>query len=226
MRRIKVLTRGLKRKKRVKKDEMWKLRPCLEKLREQCLQVPPEEHHAVDDIMVPFKGKSHLKVCMTLMFVKGQQIQKRKSPILVLAEMLFWNWHLNWHEIFAGKYFTSLPLLEHLQETGIYYFDTIRINKVRDCQMMEEKDLMKQGRGSIDHRVNKNNVIFVRWCDNKAVTLVTCFVGNTPQGLVKCWEHKTNTYVMVPMTLHQGSLHQENIIPLLRTGKVDPGTSI
>lgn len=47
-----------------KKDKLWKLRPWLQKLRDQFLCIPPEECHAVDEIMVPFKGKSHLGVYM------------------------------------------------------------------------------------------------------------------------------------------------------------------
>ncbi len=102
------------------------------------------------------------------------------------------------HEVFADNYFTSLLLLEHLRERGIYFLGTIRMNRVRDCQMTEEKDLKKQGRGSMDYRVNQNNVIIVRWCDSKAVNLVSSFVGITPQGQVKRWDRKTKTYVMVP----------------------------
>ncbi|KAK0147717.1 PiggyBac transposable element-derived protein 3 [Merluccius polli] len=47
-----------------KKDKVWKLRPWLEKLRQRFLCIPPEECHAVDEIMVPFKGKSHLRCYM------------------------------------------------------------------------------------------------------------------------------------------------------------------
>ena len=45
-----------------KKDKLWKLKPWLKKLRKQFLSIPPEECHAVDEIIVPFKGKSHLRV--------------------------------------------------------------------------------------------------------------------------------------------------------------------
>jgi hypothetical protein len=44
-----------------KEDKLWKLRPCLKSLRHQFLQIPPEENHAVDEIMVSFKGKSSIK---------------------------------------------------------------------------------------------------------------------------------------------------------------------
>lgn len=47
-----------------KKDKLWKLRPWLQKLHEKCLSIPPEECHTVDEIMMPFKGKSQLRVYM------------------------------------------------------------------------------------------------------------------------------------------------------------------
>ena len=47
-----------------KKDRVWKLRPWLSCLRGQFLLVSPEEYQSVDEIMVPFKGKSFLKQYM------------------------------------------------------------------------------------------------------------------------------------------------------------------
>ena len=44
-----------------KKDKLWKL---LQQHREHFLCTPPEDCHAVDEIMVPFKGKSHRCVYM------------------------------------------------------------------------------------------------------------------------------------------------------------------
>ncbi|KAK7171142.1 hypothetical protein R3I94_001150 [Phoxinus phoxinus] len=40
-----------------KKDKLWKLRPWLDSFREKCLQVVPEEHNSVDEMMIPFKGR-------------------------------------------------------------------------------------------------------------------------------------------------------------------------
>lgn len=40
-----------------KKDKLWKVRPWIEQLRNRFLEIPPEENHAVDEIMVSFKGK-------------------------------------------------------------------------------------------------------------------------------------------------------------------------
>lgn len=41
-----------------KKDKLWKLRPWLDSFRKKCLQVVLEEHNSVDEMMIPFKGKS------------------------------------------------------------------------------------------------------------------------------------------------------------------------
>ena len=47
-----------------KKNRLWKLHPWISTLRENFLMVTPEEYHAVDEIMVPFKGKSLMRQYM------------------------------------------------------------------------------------------------------------------------------------------------------------------
>lgn len=44
-----------------KKDKLWKLRPWLSKLHENFQAIEQEEWNAVDEIMVSFTGRSHLK---------------------------------------------------------------------------------------------------------------------------------------------------------------------
>lgn len=38
-----------------KKDKLWQIRPRLDAFREKCLQILPEEHNSVDEMMIPFK---------------------------------------------------------------------------------------------------------------------------------------------------------------------------
>uniref|UniRef100_A0A3Q2Y1F9 PiggyBac transposable element-derived protein domain-containing protein n=1 Tax=Hippocampus comes TaxID=109280 RepID=A0A3Q2Y1F9_HIPCM len=40
-----------------KRDKLWKLRPWLDSFRERCMQVIPEEHNSVDEMVIPFKGR-------------------------------------------------------------------------------------------------------------------------------------------------------------------------
>ena len=44
-----------------KADRVWKLWPWLNELHQNLLDVTPEEYNSVDEIMVPFKGKSLLR---------------------------------------------------------------------------------------------------------------------------------------------------------------------
>ena len=47
-----------------KQGQLWKLRPLISSLRNNFLEVTPEEYHAVDEIMVPFKGQSIIQQYM------------------------------------------------------------------------------------------------------------------------------------------------------------------
>ena len=47
-----------------KKDRLWKLRPWLDAMRQNFLQIPPKECQSIDEIIIPFKGRSGLKVYM------------------------------------------------------------------------------------------------------------------------------------------------------------------
>uniref|UniRef100_A0A3Q3EL87 PiggyBac transposable element-derived protein domain-containing protein n=1 Tax=Labrus bergylta TaxID=56723 RepID=A0A3Q3EL87_9LABR len=200
-----------------KKDKLWKLRPWLQKLREQFLYIPPEESHAVDEIMVPFKGKSHLRVYMPAKPHKwgfkmwgragqsgflydfdicqgAENPDREKSEVGVTGEAVLKMTSTlpagKNHKVFADNYFTSVPLVQHLKERGIHYVGTIRMNRMKHCTMMDEKELKKNGRGSMDFRVNQEN--------NKAVNLISSFVGIEPVGNVKRWDRKSKTHIMVP----------------------------
>ena len=47
-------------------------------------------------------------------------------------------------------------------------------------------------------RVNQDNNSIVRGYDNKAVNLISSFVGIEPVGNVKRWDRKSKTHIMVP----------------------------
>ncbi|KAL3225863.1 hypothetical protein MRX96_025341 [Rhipicephalus microplus] len=68
-------------------------------------------------------------------------------------------------KVAADNFFSSLDLIEELTSRGIQYVGTLRQNRLKDCQIMEEKALKKFGQGSHDYRVdNKNGLAVVRWC--------------------------------------------------------------
>lgn len=173
---------------------------------------------------MPFKGKSHLHVYMPAKPHKwgvkmwghsgqsgflhdfdvcqgGENPDKKKSEVDVTEEVVL----KMTSTLPAGKktqglcdhYFTSVPLVQHLKERGIHFVGTIQMNRVKDRTMMDEKEFKKNGRGSVDFRVNHDNNIIVRWYDNKAVNLISSFVGIEPVGNVKHWDCKFKTHIMV-----------------------------
>ncbi|XP_046864364.1 piggyBac transposable element-derived protein 3-like [Xenia sp. Carnegie-2017] len=41
-----------------KRDKLWKIRPWLEKMRENCLKLIPEEHNSIDEMMCKYRGRT------------------------------------------------------------------------------------------------------------------------------------------------------------------------
>ena len=210
----------------VKRDKAWKIRPWLSSLRERCLQTPPEECHAIDEMMVAFKGRSHMKVYMPAKPKKwGFKMWGRAGVsgflydfdlhtgaadkslvtelgvtgdlVMQLASTLPSGVN---HKLFADNYFTSIPVVEELQARGIQYLGTVRGNRLKGCVMKDEKTLKSEGRGSSDHRVEElNNCVAVRWYDNRVVNLLSSYVGTEPVTVAKRWDRKKKVHVEVPM---------------------------
>ncbi|KAJ8342784.1 hypothetical protein SKAU_G00327120 [Synaphobranchus kaupii] len=174
-----------------KKDKLWKIRPWLDAFRENCLQIVPEEHNSVDEMMIPFKGK----------FSGIRQYMKGKPhpwgfkvwATTGISGILCQN-----YKIFADNYFTSVPLITKLLERGIHFVGTVRPVRVPNLKLAEEKDLKKQGRGSFDFRVEQtHNICAVRWYDNRAVTLLSTFDGPQPVDKITRWDKSAKHYVEV-----------------------------
>ncbi|XP_064614473.1 piggyBac transposable element-derived protein 3-like [Liolophura sinensis] len=206
-----------------KTDKLWKIRPFLKMFREQCLLVTPEENQAVDEMMVPFKGQySHIKqyirgkpnpwefkiwcrcsksgILHDFEVYQGKTGTNRdKSALGVAGEVVSklsdtLPSHKN-YKLFADNLFTSVGLLEKLQQTGFQYTGTVRANRLHGCSLKSEKELSKLGRGTSDYRVEQDtNIICVRWHDTKAVTLMSTCVGTLPLDTAKRWDKAQKEY--------------------------------
>lgn len=79
--------------------------------------------------------------------------------------------------IYFDNYFTTISLLEKLKIEQTLACGTIRNNRKRlpnKSQLKADKEL---ARGDSEFRVSNQNIIFVKWMDNKAVTMVSNFHG-------------------------------------------------
>ena len=84
-------------------------------------------------------------------------------------------------KIFSDNFFTSLALVGELEKDAIHFVGTVTIPILKNCPLMAEKDFKKQELGAINYRDETNsNIIAVKWYDNKAVTLISSFVGIDP----------------------------------------------
>uniref|UniRef100_A0A3Q2TYY1 PiggyBac transposable element-derived protein domain-containing protein n=1 Tax=Fundulus heteroclitus TaxID=8078 RepID=A0A3Q2TYY1_FUNHE len=188
--------------KRDKLWKLWKLRPWLESFREKCLQVVPEEHNSVDEMMIPFKGKFRFKVWVRAgisgMMLDFDVYQGSKNGIRVKSELGLSGDVGQNYKIYADNYFASDPLVVKLLEHGIHYVGTARQVRFPNCNLEDEKSLKKKGRGSFDHRVEgTHNICAVKWYDNRAVTLVSSSTGREPVQEIQRWDKATKIYIDV-----------------------------
>ncbi|KAJ8382139.1 hypothetical protein SKAU_G00029170 [Synaphobranchus kaupii] len=209
-----------------KKDKLWKIRPWLDAFRENCLQIVPEEHNSVDEMMIPFKGKfsgirQYMKgkphpwgfkvwartgisgiLCDFDVYQGSVQGKHVKSELGLSADVVIKLASTlpagQNYKIFADNYFTSVPLIIKLLERGIHFVGTVRPVRVPNLKLAEEKELKKQGRGSFDFRVEQtHNICAVRWYDNRAVTLLSTFDGPQPVDKITRWDKSAKHYVEV-----------------------------
>lgn len=63
--------------------------------------------------------------------------------------------------------------------------------------MKTEKELKKEGRGSMDSFISDDGILIVKWFDNKEVIVGSNHYGTQPTTVVKRWDKKEKKYVDV-----------------------------
>ncbi|KAK3929384.1 PiggyBac transposable element-derived protein 2 [Frankliniella fusca] len=98
------------------------------------------------------------------------------------------------------NFFTSVPLVVHLKEEfGLLSVGTIRKDRIKGCPLLSDKEFTKLPRGSYDSKVLKDQeIVVVKWKDNKPVTLISSWCGVEPITLVKRWQKADHHYHDVP----------------------------
>ena len=211
-------------------DKLWKIRPWLTKVRENCLKLVPEEFNSIDEQMVPFKGKiSSIKQylrnkphkwgfkiwcrCGISGLLYDFDIYQGSSRGEVSAQSIGLSGDVviklcstlpegkNYKAI-ADNFFTSMALILALKEKDIVFFGTVRSNRMANCHLQDEKELKKIGRGSFDHRVEiTHQVCIVRWYDNRALTVASSYLGFEPLNLAKRWDKSSKQFQQMFLVL-------------------------
>ena len=70
---------------------------------------------------------------------------------------------------------------------------------MRGCKLASEKTMKKKGRESTDFKIlSDENIIIVRWFDNKPVNLISSYVAVEPIDSVRRYDEREKTYIDVP----------------------------
>ena len=225
-------------------DPLFKIRPIVDKFVEQCRSVPKEQWLSVDEQMIPFKGASSLKkynpkkapnewgyeahaICESSGFPydwaiyigKESNRVEQGEPDLgassnVVVRMLR---HIEPGKIIVfDNWFTSLPLLAHLEKSGFHAIGTIRKDRLPGNTLKSETDLRREGRGAFDSEVTTVHGVeikAVRWLDKGAVNLVSTFVGEEPFDNAVRYDRKKKEQVNVrrPLIVTQYNSHMGGV---------------
>lgn len=186
-------------------DKLWKVRFLLDVIRQKCIAISKKENLCVDEMMVPFKGRTFLKMYMPKKPIKWGlklfvlcsfdgvihdfEIYQGKGTIAGQSNMGFCSGivmrlsetipHFKNYRLYFDNYFTGLDLLIKLKDLGIWATGTIRANRMGKVVLKSEKDLRKVGPGSLDYRIEKGNNIFImKWLDNGIVQMASTLYGD------------------------------------------------
>lgn len=162
-------------------DKLRKITPVLTHLRDALRTIPKEESLCVDEQIVPFKGRSGLKM------YNPNKPHKWGYKIWVLSGASGFSYDFEvytgggvqvnatevdcgassnvvvrlcrtvtsdvGHKMYFDNYFTSLKLLEQLELRKIQSVGTVRLNRLPGLKGPSEKEMKKAGRGTISEQL-------------------------------------------------------------------------
>ena len=98
-------------------------------------------------------------------------------------------------QVFFDNYFASPALLLHLKSLGIPAACTLRKDRMEHCPLKNEKELRREGHGSMDYRTSSEGILVLKWYDNKEVCIGSNHYSASPVSTVCRWDKKDKAYV-------------------------------
>nr|CAH7762418.1 unnamed protein product [Callosobruchus chinensis] len=193
------------------KDRFFKVRPLIEKIRENCQKFHVENDFSIDETMVAYKGnragnlRQYIKnkphkwgykvfviagvsgIILDLKGTKNDVSAYENSlgvgPSIVIALCRSLPDPAN-SVVYFDNYFSGLPLFNYLKHNmNIRSLGTLRPNRIGGCPIETDKILTKQGRGSFDFKTDvTQGVTVIKWVDNKCVLLGSTLYGVNPKS--------------------------------------------
>ena len=202
-----------------------KIRRLLTMLNEKCRKMTQFQHHAVDEQIIPFKGRASLKQYLPkkpkrwgikvfsrnaddgfmhdFCIYEGKPVTVEdscgKQPGDIVLKLCCDLQDNIGHVVYFDNYFNFFSLQSKLHSRGIFSVGTLRKDRVCKAPIATEKELKKKGRGSFDCFFNNEyNVSLVTWFDNRAVLLSSTHLAVDPVVQVKRFDKKEKQRIDVP----------------------------
>ncbi|XP_068082115.1 piggyBac transposable element-derived protein 3-like [Anabrus simplex] len=212
-----------------KENRLWKVQPVIDVVKNVCNKLPRCMNLSIDEQMIPFSGTTKLKqyvkgkpnpvglknyvlaspqgLVLDFFIYQGantwpdgkpnQEYGIGGSVVLKLTENLN-----RGHVLYFDRYFTSVPILEHLLNRGIYATGTIQANRLQKdlkLKLSSDQALQKRGRGSYDEFVREDGSISIlKWMDNRSVLMASSATGAKPLQYIRRWDKREKKYILVP----------------------------
>ena len=204
-------------------DKLFKIRPVLEAIQENCSKIEQEPVQSIDEQIIPAKtrrsgirqynpkkpkkwgfkmfvraGQSGFMYKFFLYAGKNGKDENSTCENVVLRLIENLPHHQNFKLCF-DNWFSTLSLLLQLKEYGILTCATMRANRLANCPLASDQELHKSGRGTNSHKVDKNSgIMLMRWYDNKGVQLASTYCSSEDRGTVQRWDAKSKSHIQVP----------------------------
>ena len=209
-----------------KDDRLFKIRPVLEKVRNNCIKVVvPKPVQSIDEQIIPSKaktsgisqynprkpkkwgykvfvraGQSGLMYDFFLYTGKNSTGTEKSICASVVRKLCEHLPRKVNHKLAFDNWFTTLSLMLELKQEGLCVVGTFRTNRLENCPLLCDKDLKNCGRGSLDYRVDANSgFIVLKWNDNKPVHVTSSYATNEIVKDVQRFDRATKKYVQVPL---------------------------
>ena len=209
-------------------DKMIKVRPLVDHLRSKFNKIEMEKYLSVDEQLIPFKGTTSMKqyipskphkwgfkyfllagksgIIYDFIPYTGKITSDPNEPdlgassniVMQIARIVPTNSN---HVLTFDNWFTSLPLLAYMGQSGIKCTGTIRSNRLPGLKLKCDKHLQDTGRGSYDEwetNIDEIKIHVVKWFDNRSVCLASSFVQATPIDTCKRYDKKKNKIINIP----------------------------
>lgn len=202
------------------------MRPVIDALNEAfCSAVDCEEYQSVDEMVIPFKGRSSIKQYLPskpkrwgfklwvragvsgyiYRFEVYQGATGGRSNVSsefgMAGDVIRLSQGLEGknHKLYADNFFTSMALVRKLRDDGILFVGTCRANRLQGADKKPKplKELKADGRGSTSICTSGDNITVTRWLDNSLVHVVSSYAGRQPEGTTRRYNRKERKVIDV-----------------------------